>query len=318
MITVVPHICWQISSVTPSYDDLLGLIWGLPVNFEFQLVGFDEPRRFGQVTELSEKKNETVCAGVEVLETAVRSGLDASLDGAPHEDHRVVAVPMLRTRRSWYEREYRYSKEPEVFHFRPISLSHSAAATTALALLLSSCSDLALPSAEILSIADLLILSQQPNAPEPASESFWVSNSRQSVARINHADNFNTLYLELAFPAQSLASLNGAPLSDTDSVYVTINPRPGSYGFTLSPSGIAFNSGSSPFATFSFSVYGNATAGNTSGTYAGSTEYVAALEIWREVTVDQWQIASGSGSAGVDGVRANVESSGRFVLAAPR
>ena len=203
-------------------------------------------------------------------------------------------------------------------HYRPISLSHGAAATALLVLLLSSCSDLALPSDDIYTIADLLVLSQQANAPAPASKSFWVSNSTQSVERINHPDAFNTLYLELTFPARSLASLDGVSLADADSVYFTVDPRPGHYGFTLSPSGIVFSSGVAPSATFSFAVYGDASAGSTSARYTSNADFVASLEIWREVTVDRWQITPGSGSAGIDTFRATVESSGRFVLAAPR
>ncbi len=203
-------------------------------------------------------------------------------------------------------------------HCRPISSSWKAAATAALVVLLSACSDLTLPPVEIFGLADLLVLSQQPNAPAPASKSAWIFNSRQTIVRVNHPDNFNTLYLELSFPANSLASLDGAPYSATDSVSVTIDPGSGEYGFMLSPSGLVFSSGASPTATFSFSVYGDASAGNTSSTYSSSTEYVAALDIWREASVDQWQIASGSGASGVDGVSASVQSSGRFVLAAPR
>ena len=203
-------------------------------------------------------------------------------------------------------------------HYRPISLSHGAAATVILVLLLSSCSDLALPSDDTFTIADLLALSQQVDAPAPVSRSFWVSNARQSIERINHPDAFNTVYLELTFPARSLASLDGIALTDADSVYVTVDPRPGHYGFTLSPSGVVFSSGASPFVTFSFSVYGDASAGSTSATYTSNADFVAALKIWRELAVDQWQIAPGSGSAGIDTFGATVESSGRFLLAALR
>ncbi len=136
--------------------------------------------------------------------------------------------------------------------------------------------------------------------------------------RLIHPDNFNTLYLELNFPAQALESLNGASLSATDSIQIIVDPRPGEYGFVLSPAGILFESGSAPTATFSFSVYGDASAGNNSATYGSSADYVDALDIWREATVDEWQIAVDSRAAGVDAVSATVDMSGRFVLAAPR
>jgi len=169
-----------------------------------------------------------------------------------------------------------------------------------------------------MSIADLLVLSQQANAPAPATQSFWIANSRSSAERFNHPDTFNTLYLELSFPANSMISRGGVPLTDDDSVYVTVDPRPGSYGFTLSPSDIVFSSNASPTATFSVSVYGDASVANTSTRYTSNAEFVAALDIWREVSVDRWQIAPGSRSPGIDTFIANVESSGQFVLAAPR
>ena len=203
-------------------------------------------------------------------------------------------------------------------HHCPISLSKMTAATAVFVTALSSCSDLALPSEESNSLADLLLLSQQPNAPEPPTVSFWVSNTRQSVERITHPDNFNTLYLQLEFPANSLESLNGSVLGANDSLFVTIDPRPDAYGFTMSPSGIEFVAGASPTATFSFSVYGDATSGAISAAYGSSADFVAALEVWYEATVDRWEIAPGSGSAGADAVRASLESSGRFVLAATR
>ena len=67
-----------------------------------------------------------------------------------------------------------------------------------------------------------------------------------------------------------------------------------------------------------FSVYGDASSGSTSATYTGNADFVAALDIWREVSVDRWQVAPGSRSPGIDSFIATVESSGQFVLAAPR
>ena len=203
-------------------------------------------------------------------------------------------------------------------HHRPISLSLRAAATAAMLLSLSSCSDLALPANELVAISDLLVLSQRANAPAPVSRSFWVSNSRTSVERLNHPDAFNTLYLELAFPARSLDSLDDAPLADGDSVYVTVSTRLGAYGFTLSPSGLVFSAGSEPSATFSFSVYGDASARSASSKYTTNAEFVAALDIWREVSVDRWQVAPNSRPSGIDAIISTVEASGLFVLAAPR
>lgn len=205
-----------------------------------------------------------------------------------------------------------------MFHFRPISLSRGVAATAVFTVLFGSCSDLTVPSNEWRSLADLLILSQRANAPAPAAADFWISNARSSVERLNHRDDFNTLYLELSFPAGCLVSRNGVPFNDSDSVRVTVDPRAGAYGFTLSPSGLVFSSVDSPTATFSFAVYGDASSGVASPNYANASEFVSALEIWKEISVDEWEISPGSAAAGIDAVSAAVRASGRFLLAAPR
>lgn len=115
-----------------------------------------------------------------------------------------------------------------------------------------------------------------------------------------------------------MVSRNGVPFSDSDSVLVTVDPRGGAYGFTLSPSGLVFSSIDSPNAAFSFSVYGDASTGAASPSYANAAEFVSALDIWKEISVDEWEISPGSAAAGIDAVSAAVRASGRFVLAAPR
>jgi hypothetical protein len=255
---------------------------------------------------------------VVITQPTVCPCFNATLDGSIDEVHRSSIVPILRTGDGWRNSENEGTKEQTVSHRCPISLCIKAAATTIALSLLTSCSDLTPPLDEVFGIADLLILLQQSNAPAPTAKTFWVANSRQTIVRINHPDNFNTLFLELEFPAQSITSLNGAPLSATDSLRITVDPRSAEYGFVLSPPGVVFTAGSTPAATFSFSVYGDAGASNNPATYESSAEYVAALRIWREVTVDEWQIALNSSITGVDEIGARLETSGRFVLAAPR
>jgi len=318
MIAVITDVRWQISSVSPSYDYLFGAIGGLPIDFEFELVGLDQARLVGEVAKLSKEEDKSVSSGKIIPEPAVGPRFNATRDCAIDEIHRASVVPILRKRCVWHERENENTEEPVLSHFRPISQSLGIAATAALLMMLASCSDLTTPPVNVFGIADLQVLAQQANAPAPPSESFWVSNSRQTIVRLNHPDNFNTLFLELSFPSGCMTSLDGAALSDTDSVEVTVDPRAAEYGFVLSPSSIQFSSGAAPTATFSFSVYADASAGDNSATYASRTEYVAALDIWRETSVDEWQVAPNSGTSGVDAVTASLERSGRFVLAAPR
>ena len=181
-----------------------------------------------------------------------------------------------------------------------------------------SCSDLTVPTDAVLPIDDLLILPMQAGTPQPASASFWVHNSRQTVQRLVHPEAQLTPYLELTFPAGALSSLNGVPLTDTDSVWVTVDPWPGQYGFTFSPTALALNSAALPTAKFFFGFYADASVAGQSAKYSTASDYAAALDIWREVTVAQWRVAANSAAAGVDAISATTATTGEYVLAAPR
>jgi len=192
------------------------------------------------------------------------------------------------------------------------------AASAALLLFAVACSDLTQPQDQLLTTAQLLILPQQAGAPDVDPISFWVYNSRLTARQLVHAGGFNIPYVEVRFPAQALVSLNGQPLSDNDSVLVTVQPRAGEYGFTLSPANLLFDESRSPTATFLFGIYGDASVGEASPSYGSASEYVAALDIWFEITVDRWSIVPASGPAGNDAVAGALQSSGEYLLAAPR
>jgi len=177
---------------------------------------------------------------------------------------------------------------------------------------------LTVPGDEVLSTADLLVLPLQVGAPAPGPKSFWVVNSRASTQRLQHPDNFNTLFLELQFPQLALGSLNGTPLTDGDSVLVTVDPTPGAYGFTVSPAGLVFRVTATPKAALSFAVYADVSVATGSPTYATANAFVAALDLWQELTVDRWRVATGSRATGVDQVEAALASGGSYLLAAPR
>ncbi len=183
---------------------------------------------------------------------------------------------------------------------------------------LAACSDLGLPSSGLLRESELLTLPLRPEAPPLSAATFWVHNSRQTVRRVIHSDAENTPFLELKFPANSLAELGGTPLNQADSILVTVTPRAGRYGFSLSPNNLSFVGSNSPVATFFFGRYGDASVAAGSSTYSGPADYVAALDVWEEITVDQWRVARGSAAVGLDVVSGTVESPGQFLLAAPR
>jgi hypothetical protein len=180
------------------------------------------------------------------------------------------------------------------------------------------CGDAFTPGEEVLTTAELLILPQKSEAPAPEVLSFYVVNSRASVQLMLHPDQFNNLFLELQFSAGSLEAVNGEPVSATDSVLITIQPRPGAYGFTLSPAGLDFAESRRPRATLSYVRYGELSVADASPTYADGASYAAALEIWTETTVNQWLRVPGSSPAGPDAVAGFVAAGGDFVLAAPR
>jgi len=176
------------------------------------------------------------------------------------------------------------------------------------------CTDVTPPTDSSVPTSDLVVLGLAPSAPQPAPASFYVSNARSAVRTLRHADGFNTLYLELRFPPAGLASLDGVPLSLTDSVLMTVEPLEGGYGFTLSPSGLAFTQGSVPTALFSFARYADPSVAD--GVFPDRATYLAALEVWSETGVGRWTVARASGSAGVDEISAAVDAPGRHWLAA--
>ena len=193
-----------------------------------------------------------------------------------------------------------------------------AAASVTVTLLTTACSDLTEPVDTLLSTADLLVLPLQAAAPAPSSANFWVYNERQTTHRLIHTDAVNNPYLELTFPTGSLLSLNGTPLGNSDSAFVTVDARPGHYGFTISPAGLSFQENAAPTARFFFAWYADGSIADASDKYQTPSAYAAALDIWWETTVDLWRVAASSRPDGTDIVAATVGATGEYVLAAPR
>lgn len=164
----------------------------------------------------------------------------------------------------------------------------------------------------------MLILPLDAQATTPASATFYVFNARRTVRRLSHSDGFNTLYVEVDFPAGSLESVGDTPLGSNDSVQVTLSARSGQYGVTLSPSSLDFVSGREPIATFSYAVYADASVAEGSSRYATTLAYLDALRLWTEISPGLWQTVSGSGPAGTDQVRGALRQPGTFVVAARR
>lgn len=180
------------------------------------------------------------------------------------------------------------------------------------------CGDVLNPVGTTVTRAELLALPLQSAAPPLQTVTFPVRNDMVTVRSLRHADAFGTLFIELRFPQGSLASLNGQPLTTTDTVQITIQPLAGQYGFTLSPSGLAFTLSGTPTVEFSYALYGDFTVADDEPAFADRATYAAALEVWEEVNIDQWRVARGSSVSGVDAIAAALDAPGRFLLAARR
>ncbi len=165
---------------------------------------------------------------------------------------------------------------------------------------------------------DLLILAMQATAPAVPPSSFFAHNSRLTTERLLHSDPANTLFMQLTLPARTLSSLNGVPLTLQDSVLLTVQPTAGIYGFTLSPSGLAFTLGEVPTTRISFAVYGDFTVVDDSPSYESAGQYAAALQFWFEVTPGRWRPVTSSRLSGTDAVEGPIDQPGIYIVAAPR
>ncbi len=180
------------------------------------------------------------------------------------------------------------------------------------------CGDVVDPQSPVLARSQLLILRLQTSAPAPATATFSVANAAATVHVIVHDDQFNTPFLTLEFPAGCVESVAGQSLGQGESASVTAAPTSGLYGFTLSPSSLMLTEGCSSTAKFSFGRYADFSVADGSSTYLDRAAYAAALELWRETGPDRWKIVPQSGPSGNDAVEGNMETSGSYLLAAPR
>jgi hypothetical protein len=192
-------------------------------------------------------------------------------------------------------------------------------AASALAALLAgtACEDVQLPGGGTVPTADLVVLPLQSGAPAVAPATFWVYNSRLVSQVLRHQDAGLNDYLRIDFPEGCLSRLNGSPLSVDDSVQVTVEARPGEYGLTLSPSGLEFTL-ETPTVTFFFGRYADLSIIAGEPSFPDEAAYLAALEVWEEVTVGQWRVARASGASGVDAIAAAVDAPGELLVAARR
>lgn len=176
------------------------------------------------------------------------------------------------------------------------------------------CGDVLAPN-EQFPLSALLVLPLQSAAPAPPTVAQWirVGDPVTQVIALTHSDNFLTPYAEVRFPS---GSLDGVPAGD--SVLVTVQPRAGSYGVTVSAPGADFSAATPPTVRFSYGRYGDFAVIEGSASYDDATAYAAALDVWEEATLDRWAVAAGSGAAGTDAVTGRLDGPGTVLVAAPR
>jgi hypothetical protein len=185
------------------------------------------------------------------------------------------------------------------------------------ALAVAACEDISIPGGDTVATADLVILPQQAGAPAVNGESFYVYNDRPVSRTLRHQDAQLNEYLEIQFPAGCLSRLNGQQLTVDDSVLVTVEPRAGTYGLVLSPSGLEFTL-ETPTVTFFFGRYADLSIVQDEPSFPDEAAYLDALEVWEEAVLGRWRVARGSGSASVDAIAAAVDAPGELLVAAAR
>lgn len=269
---------------------------------------------------LPEEEHDAMSSGPVIAEAIFGPHRGRSLDGPRYDRQTAAVVPRAGRQQENHGGMCRGQQRRTLLRglHRTAMSRWSWAVCGALAVLVGGCSDITGATGSLLRTDDLLILAMQDEAPQPVSASFWVYNSCQTVRRLVHPSAELIPFLELTFPAGSLAELNGSALANDDSTLVTVDPWPGQYGITLSPSGLSFTASAAPTAKFFFGFYADATVADQSNRYATYADYAAALEIWRETTLALWQVAENSGSAGIDAVSATTVATGEYVLAAPK
>ena len=114
-------------------------------------------------------------------------------------------------------------------------------------------------------------------------------NNRLETFRVEHTDAAGTLFAEFRFTPRSIVRANGLLVCDTCTVFVTVTPVPGQYGFTIGPAHLVFNSAGSPTVSVSYGTYGDLSVHDSSARYPTPADYSAALGIWYERSTGLWQ-----------------------------
>jgi hypothetical protein len=161
-----------------------------------------------------------------------------------------------------------------------------------------------------------LLALAQAGAFSPDVATFHIQNNLPTHVRLVHTDT-GTVFADFTFTPSSIFSLDGHVVCDTCTVAVTVTVQPGSYFFSVGPSGIRFDAANQPTMVVSYGKYGNLTVFDSSARYADTTAFKAALELWHERRPGAWFLTSGSGPGpGASQVSAALEGPGNYLVAA--
>jgi hypothetical protein len=164
--------------------------------------------------------------------------------------------------------------------------------------------------------AALLALAQADTF-SPAARTFYIRNNTTTHVQLVHTDLAATVFADFTFTPFSILSLDGAFVCDTCTVGVTVAVQPGTYFFTVGPSGIRFDAANQPTMIVSYGRYGDLSVFDSSARYADTTAFKAALALWHERHPGAWFLTSGSGPGpGASQLSAALEGPGNYLVAA--
>jgi hypothetical protein len=164
--------------------------------------------------------------------------------------------------------------------------------------------------------AALLALAQADTF-SPAAQTFQVQNNVITHVQLVHTDLARTVFADFTFTPFSILSVDGQFVCDTCTVAVTVTVQPGTYFFTVGPSGIRFDAANQPTMVVSYGTYGDLSVFDSSARYADASAFKAALELWHERRAGVWFLASGSSAgSGTSQASAALEGPGNYLVAA--
>jgi hypothetical protein len=136
MVPMVLDVRGKVRPVPPPDDALLAAVRSLPVNFQHQLIGLDEPRGLGEpFTELAEEEHEPMRADAVIHQRGVGPALRPPRDAAADQRRGSFAVPRLGEEWSGSERQEYGDEGATVTHHAAISRPPRLAASALVAAL---------------------------------------------------------------------------------------------------------------------------------------------------------------------------------------